>query len=213
ISVSGGGTFPYDGSAHSASGFVTGVLGASLGSASITYSDPINGSTSSSAPINAGSYRVNASFAGNTNYLDGSNSSITIAITRANTTTTLQTWSQITPTGSGPAFGTYGSVEVSDGAGRLIVVTADTSNPFVLSDAGGLAGAPTWSTYSAPGHPAQKNAAAAYDRNTNTLILYGGCGGGCLPIVNQVWVLKHANGADGAPAWSLLSTAGGPPAA
>jgi len=138
---------------------------------------------------------------------------ITVIANRATTMTTLQTWSQLTPSGSGPAFGSYGSAEVNDDAGRLIVVTADTSNPFVLSGAAGLAGTPTWSTYPAPGHPVQKNAAAAYDPSTNALILYGGCNGGCWPITNQVWVLNHANGVGGSPAWSLLPTSGGPPAA
>jgi N-acetylneuraminic acid mutarotase len=89
ISVTGGGTFPYDGSAHVASGLVTGVFSESLGAASITYTALSNASTSAAAPIDAGSYRVNASFAGNTNYLDGLNGSIAVTITQASTTTSV----------------------------------------------------------------------------------------------------------------------------
>jgi N-acetylneuraminic acid mutarotase len=89
ISVAGGGTFLYDGSGHSASGSVTGVLGESLGSASITYTDLSSLSTSSAAPFNAGSYDVSASFGGDTNYLAGANNSARITITQLSTATSL----------------------------------------------------------------------------------------------------------------------------
>jgi hypothetical protein len=57
-----GGTFTYTGQPHSASGFVTGIFGASLGTPTFTY----NGSAQ--PPVTVGTYEVVASFAGNANY-------------------------------------------------------------------------------------------------------------------------------------------------
>src|SRR4029434_4729405 len=57
-----GGTFTYNGQPHAASGFVTGLAGASLGTPTFTY----NGS--SQPPVTVGTYEVVASFAGNANY-------------------------------------------------------------------------------------------------------------------------------------------------
>jgi len=57
-----GGTFTYNGQPHQASGFVTGLFGASLGTPTFTY----NGI--SQPPVTVGTYEVVASFAGNANY-------------------------------------------------------------------------------------------------------------------------------------------------
>ncbi|HEU4891646.1 MAG TPA: Ig-like domain repeat protein [Vicinamibacterales bacterium] len=57
-----GGTFTYNGQPHQASGFVTGLFGASLGTPTFTY----NGSPQ--PPVTVGTYEVVASFAGNPNY-------------------------------------------------------------------------------------------------------------------------------------------------
>ena len=79
-----GGTFTYDGQPHPATGSVTGLDGASLGTPSFTY----NGSAQS--PVAAGSYAVVASFAGNTNY-EPASASATITIGKA---PVLLTWNQ-----------------------------------------------------------------------------------------------------------------------
>jgi hypothetical protein len=71
-----GGTFTYDGSAHAATGTVTGVGGAALGSPAFTY----NGSTQ--PPVDAGSYDVVASYAGSGNY-EAASATATISITKA----------------------------------------------------------------------------------------------------------------------------------
>lgn len=57
-----GGTFTYNGQSHPATGYVTGLFGASLGTPTFTY----NGS--SQPPVTVGTYEVVASFAGNPNY-------------------------------------------------------------------------------------------------------------------------------------------------
>lgn len=70
-----GGTFTYDGQPHPATGTVSGIGGASLGSPTFTY----NGS--SAAPVAAGTYDVIATFPGNDNYLAASTSA-TLTITK-----------------------------------------------------------------------------------------------------------------------------------
>lgn len=70
-----GGSFAYDGIAHGATGSATGVFGVSLVPVTVTY----NGSAS--APINAGSYAVLASYAGDANYNAGTASN-TITINK-----------------------------------------------------------------------------------------------------------------------------------
>jgi hypothetical protein len=78
-----GGTFGYDGQPHPATGSVTGVGGAALGSPAFTY----NGSPA--APVDAGSYDVVASYAGSVNYEPVSaTETITIAKTPAVTSWT-----------------------------------------------------------------------------------------------------------------------------
>jgi hypothetical protein len=62
VSVTGG-TFTYDGASHPATGSVTGVGGANLGSPTFTYTPG-----GAAAPLNAGSYSVLGAFAGNGNY-------------------------------------------------------------------------------------------------------------------------------------------------
>jgi Concanavalin A-like lectin/glucanases superfamily/MBG domain (YGX type)/Bacterial Ig-like domain (group 3)/IPT/TIG domain/MBG domain len=77
-----GGSFTYDGASHAATGSATGIGGSSLGPLTFTY----NGSAN--APVNAGTYDVVGSFAGDANYLAASGTS-TITIGKA---TPVLTW-------------------------------------------------------------------------------------------------------------------------
>lgn len=72
-----GGTFTYDGRTHPASGSVVGLNGEVLATPTFTY----NGG--SDAPVNAGSYMVVASFAGNVNYKALPDISASIVINKA----------------------------------------------------------------------------------------------------------------------------------
>ena len=94
-----GGTFTYDGQPHPATGAVTGVDGVAMGTPMFTY----NGSAET--PVNAGSYAVVATFAGNANY-EPASATATIAIGKASVNLT---WSQ-------PAGIVYGTPL---GAGQL----------------------------------------------------------------------------------------------
>ncbi|MCA1592533.1 MAG: MBG domain-containing protein, partial [Acidobacteria bacterium] len=66
ITVAGGGTFTYDGNAHAATASAKGVNNEDLGAVGVGYAQ--GGSAVQGAPVNAGTYDVNASFPGNGNY-------------------------------------------------------------------------------------------------------------------------------------------------
>jgi Concanavalin A-like lectin/glucanases superfamily/MBG domain (YGX type)/Bacterial Ig-like domain (group 3)/IPT/TIG domain/MBG domain len=90
-----GGTFTYDGQPHPASGFVTGVAGAPLGTPTFTY----NGS--SQAPVTVGNYEVVASFAGNANYQPASATTAILIMPAA----PVLDWTQPQPIVYGTALG------------------------------------------------------------------------------------------------------------
>jgi hypothetical protein len=83
-----GGTFTYDGNPHPATGSVTGVGGANLGTPSFAYAPG-----GSSAPVNAGIYSVTGSFAGDANY-NAASASATITINKAPATISLSNLTQ-----------------------------------------------------------------------------------------------------------------------
>ncbi len=93
---------------------------------------------------------------------------------------------------------------------------AHTNTVSVLAGADGTQGTPVWSTVSAngaPGAPGARHAhGVAYDAQNNRLMIFGGCGGGCSPTLNDVWVLTNANGLGGTPAWTQLNPTGTWPA-
>jgi hypothetical protein len=141
--------------------------------------------------------------------------SVTINVNQAGTSTTLGSWTQFAPTGTGPAQGLFGMSVVEDGSGNLIMFGGSTGSTrfndvWVLSGGNGLGGTPIWNKLSPAGSPpaARYNHMAVYDSITNSMIIYGGCEGGCFPIANDAWVLSHANGIGGTPTWSLLTSSG-----
>jgi len=133
-----------------------------------------------------------------------------------------QTWSEILPVGTAPPFRCYGASSVYDpGSNRLILFGGNSCLGFSFNDVWVLAnadgtGAPQWIQLAPTGGPpvSRNNHTAVYDAANNRLVIFGGCAGGCLPTLNDVWVLTNANGLEaGAPNWVQLSATGGPPAA
>ena len=93
-------------------------------------------------------------------------------------------------------------------AGNCDVALADT---WVLENANGLGGAPTWIRL--PDAPvARRGAAAAFDAANNRLIVFGGSQGDSGSDLDDVWVLKDANGI-GLPEWEQLLPSGPSPSA
>lgn len=77
-----GGSFSFDGQPHPATASATGVNNEVLGPISIFYNGTAN------IPVNAGSYAVSATFAGNENYNAATNNQQSITIGKANQTIT-----------------------------------------------------------------------------------------------------------------------------
>jgi hypothetical protein len=131
-------------------------------------------------------------------------------------------WTQLSPSGGPPdADGGPGAVAIDAANNRLMVfagigASGNTNATWVLTNADGQGGTPTWTPVTANGAvgspPPRHGASAVYDPTNNRLIIFGGCLGGCLPVSSDVWVLSNANGLGGAATWTQLSPSGTPPA-
>ncbi len=124
------------------------------------------------------------------------------------------TWTQLSPTG-GPPGARYRAAGAYDATNNVLIVTDGWSgccysDAWILSHADGTGGTPTWTQLSPTGTaPSPRfGHATVYDPATNELILFGGYDGN---YYNDTWVLSHANGTGGTPAWTQLSPAGTPP--
>lgn len=126
-----------------------------------------------------------------------------------------QTWIELHPAG-GPSGGilTRQPVGLGYDAGNNRLIVFFASNPllghpdpeaWVLTNANGLGGAPSWIQLQPSGTPppANNSPGVGYDELENRLIVYGGCRGNCSPALSDVRVLTHANGLGGAPAWEV----------
>lgn len=123
-----GGMFIYDGTAKPGSGVATGVGGAALSPVTLSYKQGTN--NLSGAPVNAGTYTVVATFAGNSNYLPGSDEA-TITINRADQ---VIAWSN-------PAPITFGTA-LSDAQLNATLTTGDGELTYTPA-AGAILGAGT----------------------------------------------------------------------
>jgi len=128
-------------------------------------------------------------------------------------------WVPVNPTGVKPAP-RIGHTAVYDSTNSRMIVFGGgigRSSPcendvWVLSDANGVAGTPSWAHITAAGSaPAPRLVhTAVYDPNTNRMMIFGG--NGCFSgNFNDVWVLSNANGLGGTPTWTQLAPASTPP--
>ena len=172
----------------------------------------------------AGAKTLTAVYGGDTNFNGSSTSSGTShAVNKADTTTVIASnratpvqWNPTLSTNLGPSLAQCDADTVSDGAGRLIAFAragclSGADEVWVLNGANGQ-GVASWSLVS-NSLPVTRHAQfMAYDRPDNKLIIFGGCTGGCLPVLNDVWVLSNANGQGGPAVWTQLSPSGVGPA-
>lgn len=94
--------------------------------------------------------------------------------------------------------------------GGLPINGCGANDLWVLSNANGVGGTPTWTQLSPSSSPAARwGHNAVYDPKTNKMIIFGG--NGCQGPLNDVWTLSNANGLGGTPAWTALSPTGTPP--
>jgi hypothetical protein len=133
-----------------------------------------------------------------------------------------QTWLQLSPTGQIPPAlaGLNNATSPYDAVNNRLIVFGGGFIPrfngvWVLSNANGLGGTPTWTQLSPTGTliPQRSWDANVYDPVNNRLIVFGGIGGSGdnQPYLNDTWVLTNANGLGGTPQWIQLTPMGGPP--
>jgi hypothetical protein len=125
-------------------------------------------------------------------------------------------WTQLTPTGGTPA-GQYFSTAVYDSSNNILMVFGGfgvvgvncqpTNAVWALSHANGTGGTPVWTNLiaqDATGSPANRvQHAAVYGPSTNTMTIFGGTKINDA-FLGDTWVLSHANGLGGTPAWTRL---------
>lgn len=155
-------------------------------------------------------------FGGNNNSCVVFNNGEVWVLSNANGLGGTPVWTQLTPAGPIPA-GRYGNSLVYDAAhNRMIVFGGEVAQApgsvndvWVLSNANGLGGIPTWTQLTPSGDAPSPRFlhTAVYDPATNRMIIYGGC---CAPGARfgDVWMLSNANGLGGTPAWTQLSPNG-----
>jgi RHS repeat-associated protein len=101
----------------------------------------------------------------------------------------------------------FGGVSPSDN-------TALSHDTWVLVNASGAGGTPTWTQLQTTNDPPGRlRHSAVYDPGTNRMIIFGGTtadGGGA--FLNDVWILTNANGLNGSSSpWIQRAASGGPP--
>lgn len=143
----------------------------------------------------------------------------TWVLANANGTGGTPTWTPLAPTGVAPSPRFTHTQIYDPGSNRLTIFSGENcfvvlpADVWVLSNANGLGGTPAWTQLSPTGASpaARENATAVYDAANNLMILYGGGAYGSL--YSDVWVLSHANGQGGTPAWTQLNVTGPGPGA
>ena len=135
-----------------------------------------------------------------------------------------QSWSRLSfPAGTAPVGRSMnGSPGAYDPASNRMIVFGgrdregkNLNDVWVLVGANGI-GAHQWveliKNGAAGSPPARSGHSTVYDSANNRLIVFGGCGGYCVPVLNDVWVLSNANGLGGTPVWTQLPLPNGPAA-
>jgi RHS repeat-associated protein len=112
----------------------------------------------------------------------------------------------------GPRWGAVSGYDEANG--RLIVYGGQTpggpdAGLFVLVNASGTGGAPTWLRVPVEGGPGPLAfAGGGYEPSGNRLVVFGGCAGSCDTPSAETWVLQGANGLGGPPSWTRLAVSG-----
>jgi len=136
---------------------------------------------------------------------------------KANSQGGTPTWMQVSPSGTAPGA-RFRHTGVYDPNSNSMIVFGGSNcargyfnDVWVLSNANGKLGTPTWTKLVPSGlaPAARQSASAVYDAANNILIIYGGDAGGT--NFGDVWILSNANGSGGTPVWTQLTPAGTPP--
>jgi hypothetical protein len=131
-----------------------------------------------------------------------------------------QTWIELAPTGPQPPDPLFVPKHAFYDAANNRLIAFFPGNPpynpdppgnanevWILTNANGLGGTPTWFQLQPTGAPSFSNKmeSVVYDVVHNRLIVYGGCRVSCSPALSEVFVLSNANGLGGIPVWKQSS--------
>jgi len=123
-----------------------------------------------------------------------------------------QVWNAVCPTTAGPSPRVAAAAALDEASDRLVVFGGADDDPdrvWILRNATGAGGPPEWLALTVPNGPGGlKGAAAAFDTDTNRLIVFGGCSGSCGTASAETWVLTNANGLGAPPQWIRLDAMG-----
>jgi hypothetical protein len=144
----------------------------------------------------------------------------TWALTNANGNGGASAWIQLSTAGGPPPARENFTAVYDTGSNTMTVFGGDNcfsgqEDVWVLSNANGEGGTPTWTQLAPTGTPpsGNQNATAVYDSTNKVMIVFGGHPTNVQDgDTNVVSTLSNANGAGGTPAWTQLSPLGTSPA-
>jgi len=128
-------------------------------------------------------------------------------------------WTQLAPTGIGPAERENSSA-IYDSANNILTIYGGDaggnglSDVWTLANANGQGGTPQWTQLAPTGTApaARTGQSAVYDTANNRMIIFGGInsvtGSG---YMNDTWILTNANGLGGTPSWMPETVTGTAP--
>lgn len=130
-------------------------------------------------------------------------------------------WAKVSATGKPPSARFGHTAVYNASSNRMIVFGGGTGFPgpcandlWVLKHPNGVGGGPAWVQLTASGTlpGVREGHTAAYDANSNTMIVFGGtdCNGN---YYSDLWILSNADGTTGTPTWTLAAPLGGGPSA
>jgi hypothetical protein len=137
----------------------------------------------------------------------------------ANTQGGTPTWLTISPTGTLPAVRAL-HVSAYDSATNTLMIFGGFdchatyyNDAWILKNANAVTGTSSWTHLAPTGTPPtqRESSSGVYDPTTNTLIVMGGDTGSTQD--GDIWLLSHANGTGGTPAWTQLIPSGHGPSA
>jgi len=134
-------------------------------------------------------------------------------LTNANGLGGTPTWIQLSPLGGGPGIREIAQSIAYDKANNILIIFGDggtsgrSNDVWVLSNANGSGGTPTWTQLSTAGTlpPPRGNNSAVYDPASNRFTIFGGSDTSGNPL-GDTWVLTNANGLGGTPTWSQIAS-------
>jgi PKD domain len=157
-------------------------------------------------------------------------------LTNANGVPSPSAWSTLVTAGGPPVARNAHSAVYDEANGRMIIFGGNElrkdyccgfsygnmdytrDDVWVLSNANGIAGVPTWTQLSpsGPTPPSRSSHSAVYDSANNRMLVFGGShiadyNSQTHIALGDLWEIRYANGSGGTPIWTELSPAGTPP--